>query len=60
MKSSLGYLFAVSVMDCWGRTPILAFCQVLPGLACVIAGLLVNHPELGPVQVRCFALENTS
>lgn len=48
----LGYLFAVFVMDCWGRRPILAFCQVLPGLACVLSGLLVTYPELAPVQVR--------
>ena len=23
-----GYLFCIIVMDCWGRRPILSFCQV--------------------------------
>ena len=23
-----GYLFCIFVMDCWGRRPILSFCQV--------------------------------
>ena len=46
-----GYVFAMSVMDCWGRKPILAFCQVLPGLACVFAGLLVGNFSMGPLQV---------
>ena len=26
-----GYLFCIFVMDCWGRRPILSFCQALSG-----------------------------
>ena len=44
-------LFAMAVMDCWGRKPILAFCQFLPGLACVFAGLLVGNAAMAPLQV---------
>ena len=44
-------LFAMAVMDCWGRKPILAFCQFLPGLACVFAGLLVENAAMAPLQV---------
>ena len=25
-----GYIFCILVMDCWGRRPILSFCQVIP------------------------------
>jgi OCT family organic cation transporter-like MFS transporter 4/5 len=46
-----GYLFAMSVMDCWGRKPILAFCQILPGLACIFAGLLAENTPMAPLQV---------
>ena len=46
-----GYLFAMSVMDCWGRKPILAFCQILPGFACIFAGLLVGNTPMAPLQV---------
>ena len=24
-----GYIFCILVMDCWGRRPILSFCQVI-------------------------------
>ena len=44
-------LFAMAVMDCWGRKPIVAFCQILPGLACVFAGLLVENAAMAPLQV---------
>ena len=27
-------------MDCWGRRPILTFCQILSGISCIIAGLM--------------------
>ena len=27
-------------MDCWGRRPILTFCQVVAGLSCILAGLM--------------------
>ena len=26
-----GYIFCILVMDCWGRRPILSFCQVING-----------------------------
>ena len=42
-------------MDCWGRRPILSFCQVIAGISCIISGLLFNeikdHPELVGVQI---------
>jgi OCT family organic cation transporter-like MFS transporter 4/5 len=46
-----GYLFAMLVMDCWGRKPILVFSQVLPGLACICAGVLAENPSMAPLQV---------
>ena len=27
-------------MECWGRRPILSFCQIISGVCCIIAGLL--------------------
>ena len=27
-------------MDCWGRRPILAFCQIVSGTSCLAAGLM--------------------
>lgn len=50
-----GYLFAMLVMDCWGRRPILAFCQALAGLGCIVAGLLVSYQDWAVIQV-CFSL----
>ncbi len=50
-----GYLFAMAVMDCWGRKPILAFCQILPGAACILAGLLVGNESMAPLQVGSLA-----
>ena len=35
-----GYLFCLFVMDCWGRRPILAFCQIVSGTSCLAAGLM--------------------
>ena len=35
-----GYLFCLFVMDCWGRRPILAFCQIVSGTSCLLAGLM--------------------
>ena len=35
-----GYIFCILVMDCWGRRPILSFCQIVSGIACIICGLL--------------------
>lgn len=50
-----GYLFCIFVMDCWGRRPILSFCQGISGICCIIAGLLFNvlkdNPELIGLQV---------
>ena len=37
---AIGYLFGLFVMECWGRRPILTFCQIVSGICCVIAGLL--------------------
>ena len=47
-----GYLFALFVMDCWGRRPILSFCQVLAGIGCIVAGLLVGNEDLAILQVN--------
>ncbi len=46
-----GYLFCIFVMDCWGRRPILSFCQAISGIFCILAGLLAGHEELGGLQV---------
>ena len=46
-----GYLFAMLVMDCWGRRPILAFCQLVAGVGCISAGLLAGHEDLAILQV---------
>lgn len=46
-----GYIFALFVMDCWGRRPILSFCQAVSGVACILAGLLVTVPSLGALQL---------
>ena len=27
-------------MDCWGRRPILSFCQMISGACCIVAGLM--------------------
>ena len=35
-----GYLLGLFVMDCWGRRPILLFCQIIAGGCCIIAGLM--------------------
>jgi len=35
-----GYIFCIRVMDSWGRRPILSFCQVVSGIACIFCGLL--------------------
>jgi len=48
-----GYIFCILVMDCWGRRPILSFCQILSGVACIICGLLqgVDDPGLQILQI---------
>jgi len=48
-----GYLFCIFVMDCWGRRPILSFCQVVSGVACIFCGLLQGStdPALQGLQV---------
>ena len=41
-------------MDCWGRRPILSFCQLISGLSCIAAGLLfplTDNPGIGGLQV---------
>ena len=48
-------IFCILVMDCWGRRPILSFCQAIAGVSCIIAGLLFDEIEdnksLVPAQV---------
>merc|ERR1711931_158277 len=46
-----GYIFCILVMDCWGRRPILSFCQLVAGIACVGAGLLAKQEEYLILQV---------
>ena len=38
-------------MDCWGRRPILSFCQLVSGIACIGAGLLAEQEDLIILQV---------
>ena len=51
-----GYIFCLMAMDCWGRRPILSFCQAISGLACIAAGLLFplteTNPGIGGLQVH--------
>lgn len=50
-----GYIFCILVMECWGRRPILSFCQAIAGASCVISGMLFDEIEenksLIPVQI---------
>merc|ERR1712223_725684 len=46
-----GYIFCILVMDCWGRRPILSFCQLISGISCIGAGLLSGNEELKILQV---------
>ncbi len=46
-----GYLFCIFVMDCWGRRPILSFCQAISGIFCILAALLQDNEKLGALQV---------
>ena len=46
-----GYIFAMLIMDCWGRRPILSFCQTIAGAGCIAAGLLVGYEDLAWAQV---------
>ena len=46
-----GYLFCIFVMACWGRKPILSFCQLVSGIACISAGLLYNIESLAILQI---------
>merc|ERR1711997_546082 len=47
------YIFCIFVMDCWGRRPILSFCQAVSGVACIICGLLqgTDDPGLKGLQI---------
>lgn len=38
-------------MDCWGRRPILSFCQLVSGVACVAAGLMWKIESLTYLQI---------
>ena len=46
-----GYLFCIFVMDCWGRRPILSFCQLVSGIACIAAGLMDGVKLLKVLQI---------
>jgi len=48
-----GCIFCILVMDCWGRRPILTFCQIFSGVACIFCGLLqgTDDPSLQFLQV---------
>jgi len=48
-----GCIFCILVMDCWGRRPILTFCQIFSGVACIFCGLLqgTEDPALQFLQV---------
>ena len=46
-----GYIFCILVMDCWGRRPILSFCQIISGVSCIGAGLLFGVKGMGTLQV---------
>merc|ERR550539_2027929 len=49
-----GYLFCIFVMDCWGRRPILSFCQGVSGVACIICGLLQGTTDPGLKGLQIF------
>lgn len=49
-----GYIFCILVMDCWGRRPILSFCQIVSGVACVICGLLQGVEDEGLQAFQIF------
>lgn len=40
-------------MDCWGRRPILSFCQIFSGISCIVCGLLqgTSDPALQLLQI---------
>ena len=46
-----GYIFCIVVMDCWGRRPILSFCQLVSGIACIAAGLMYKIDYLQDLQI---------
>jgi len=48
-----GYIFAILVIDCWGRKPVLSVSQIASGLACILCGLLQGYedPAVHGVQV---------
>ena len=38
-----GYIFAILVIDCWGRRPVLSLCQIIGGVGSLFAGLLADQ-----------------
>ena len=46
-----GDIFCLLAMDCWGRRPILCFCQTVGGIACILTGLLQDIPAVAHLQV---------
>eukprot|EP00092_Neocalanus_flemingeri_P041716 GFUD01045437.1.p1 GENE.GFUD01045437.1~~GFUD01045437.1.p1 ORF type:complete len:591 (+),score=155.94 GFUD01045437.1:56-1828(+) len=49
-----GYIFCILVMDCWGRRPILSFCQAVSGIACIFCGLLQGQTDPGLQGLQVF------
>merc|ERR1719430_903559 len=49
-----GYLFCIFVMDCWGRRPILSFCQMISGIACIFCGLLQGQEDSNLKNLQVF------
>ena len=43
-------------MDCWGRRPILSFCQIVAGASCIIAGLMFEAIDGGSDTVMSAAI----
>ena len=40
-----GYIFAILVIDSWGRKSVLSVSQIVSGLACILCGLLQGHED---------------
>jgi len=49
-----GYIFCILVMYSWGRRPILSFCQLVSGIACIFCGLLQGQTNPTLVGLQMF------
>lgn len=49
-----GYIFCILVMDSWGRRPILSFCQMISGIACIFCGLLQGQEDSDLKNLQVF------